>query len=209
MQNFIRVFPKAISEQACDSIVGDWDLFSNPSDSRICGVTNDVMIRNDKRVTLDSSLVEDTPESDALKIKHYKTLAPVVRELSDVYFKDLGLMKGVPPLDITGFMLQKSSANNGGGYHVFHHECEGNSLEGLRRLLVWTVYLNDVPEGGGETEYLYQGVRLQPKKGDLVLWPAAFTHTHRGNPVYTTDKYIVTGWMLWPDFRKYETRDSY
>jgi len=59
------------------------------------------------------------------------------------------------------------------------------------------LYLNDVPEGEGETEFLHQGIRCQPKRGSLVLFPAFFTHTHRGNPVFTTDKYIATGWMLW------------
>jgi len=57
----------------------------------------------------------------------------------------------------------------------------------------WMVYLNDVEEGG-ETEFLYQHKRLKPEQGTLVIWPASFTHTHRGNPPLSNDKYIVTGW---------------
>ena len=37
-------------------------------------------------------------------------------------------------------------------------------------------------------------LRVKPKQGTLVIWPAAFTHTHRGNPPLSNDKYIVTGW---------------
>ena len=38
-------------------------------------------------------------------------------------------------------------------------------------------------------------MKLRPKKGTVCLFPASWTHTHRGNPVYTKDKYIATGWF--------------
>jgi len=66
-------------------------------------------------------------------------------------------------------------------------------MELSNRLLTRMVYLNDVEEGG-ETEFLYQSMRVKPKQGTLVIWPAAFTHTHRGNPPLSNSKYIVTGW---------------
>tara|TARA_R100000388_G_scaffold59325_1_gene43658 strand:- start:33 stop:623 length:591 start_codon:yes stop_codon:yes gene_type:complete len=80
-----------------------------------------------------------------------------------------------------------------GGFHIWHAE-HGKELDFVNRTLTWTLYLNDVPEGEGETEFLEYGVKVQPKKGRLCYFPAAWTHTHRGNPVYTTTKYIATGW---------------
>lgn len=79
-----------------------------------------------------------------------------------------------------------------GGYHVWH--CEQSCGEHANRVLVWTIYLNDVPQDQGETEFLWQGLRVHPKAGRCAIWPAAFTHVHRGNPVYSHDKYIATGW---------------
>lgn len=84
-----------------------------------------------------------------------------------------------------------------GGFHLWH--CESGPNDSRCRILVWMVYLNDVPEGEGTTEFIEQGVVLQPKKGSLVLFPASWTHTHRGNPVYTQDKYIATGWYYQVD----------
>jgi hypothetical protein len=55
------------------------------------------------------------------------------------------------------------------------------------------VYLNDVDEGG-ETEFLYQQVKIKPKRGTVVIWPGGFTHLHRGNPPLK-NKYIATGWL--------------
>jgi len=38
-------------------------------------------------------------------------------------------------------------------------------------------------------------MRVKPKKGRLILFPAGFTHTHRGNPPLDGEKYIITGWV--------------
>lgn len=81
----------------------------------------------------------------------------------------------------------------GGGYHVWHYEAGG--LQHCHRMLVWAIYLNDIPpEDGGETEFFYQKRRINPTKGTVTIWPASFTHTHRGNLLFKGDKYILTGW---------------
>jgi hypothetical protein len=56
-------------------------------------------------------------------------------------------------------------------------------------------YLNDVQEGG-ETEFYYQNLKSKPKQGTMVIAPAGFTHTHRGNKPISGDKYIFTSWIL-------------
>jgi hypothetical protein len=87
------------------------------------------------------------------------------------------------------FKVQKTGI--GCGYHMWHYEAANREV--CHRLLTWTLYLNDVEEGG-ETEFLYQHLRVKPKQGTLVIFPASFTHTHRGNPPLSNEKYIVTGW---------------
>ena len=80
----------------------------------------------------------------------------------------------------------------GEGFHAFHQET--GSLGTNRRILATMMFLNDDFEGG-ETEFLYQHLRVKPKKGMMLLWPAGFTHTHRGNPVLSGEKYISTSWL--------------
>ena len=53
------------------------------------------------------------------------------------------------------------------------------------RKLVIQLYLNTIEEGG-ETEFLYINKRIKAEQGRLIIFPAAFTHTHRGNPPYWT-----------------------
>ena len=108
------------------------------------------------------------------------------------YSEEFSTLKSIK-INCNTMKIQKTST--GGGYHVWHAE-QGNGDEAARGL-VYALYLNTLPiEANGETEYLYQQRRINPVENTMVLWPAAFTHAHRGNPVYGENaKYIVTGWF--------------
>ena len=54
-------------------------------------------------------------------------------------------------------------------------------------------YLNDI-DNGGETEFLHYGKKFKPKTGKTIIWPAEWTHAHKGLPV-EQEKFIITGWM--------------
>jgi len=79
------------------------------------------------------------------------------------------------------------------GYYAWHTERLRASIPNGSRHLVYMTYLNDVTDDG-ETEFYYQELKIQPKKGLTVIWPADWTHTHRGIASMTQNKYIVTGW---------------
>lgn len=80
--------------------------------------------------------------------------------------------------------------NPGQGYHGWHTE---RGTANSTRHLVFMTYLNTI-EDGGETEFYHQDLKVKPKKGLTVIWPAEWTFTHRGCPSSET-KYIVTGWF--------------
>jgi len=94
-------------------------------------------------------------------------------------------------------------AGGRGGYPYWHCELYPRDPHGetLHRHLLWTIYLND-GFGEGETEFLYQERKIAPRTGSLLIAPAAFTHTHRGNRPQGGDKFIATSWIL---FQRAET----
>jgi len=92
--------------------------------------------------------------------------------------------------NIDKLKIQKTEP--GQGYHSWHYETLGKVNRD--RLLFFIVYLNDIEEGG-ETEFLYLRKRIKAKQGKLIMAPAGFTHTHRGNPPLSETKYIMTGWV--------------
>ena len=78
------------------------------------------------------------------------------------------------------------------GYHVWHYE-NGNGKV-MDRLLTYMTYIR-APKKGGETEFLHQSLRIEPIVGRTLIWPAGFTHKHRGNPPLDGDKIYITGWF--------------
>lgn len=92
--------------------------------------------------------------------------------------------------------LQRYAAGRG-GYPYWHCELYPRDAhaETLHRHLLWTIYLNEGFQQG-ETEFLYQQRKITPSSGTLLIAPAAFTHTHRGNRPVGGDKFIATSWIL-------------
>ncbi|KAF1708988.1 2OG-Fe(II) oxygenase [Pseudoxanthomonas sacheonensis] len=98
--------------------------------------------------------------------------------------------------------LQWYSAGEG-GYPYWHCELypRDASVETLHRHLLWTLYLNDGFDEG-ETEFLFQQRKVEPRTGSLLIAPTAFTHTHRGNRPQNGDKFIATSWILFQPAEK-------
>ena len=99
---------------------------------------------------------------------------------------------GLRNLNFTELKIQKTLPTE--GYHVWHVE-HGIGFETEPRAAVYSVYLNDVEEGG-ETEFLHFSKRVKPKAGRIVIWPASFPYVHRGNPPLSGEKYLLTSWLL-------------
>ncbi len=78
----------------------------------------------------------------------------------------------------------------------YHWHIDGGSHEFSQRQLVALWYLNDVPGPGGETEFLYQDIKVTPERGKLVLFPPFWTHEHRAVTLQQGVKYIATTWVV-------------
>ncbi len=108
----------------------------------------------------------------------------------------LGLISGLHPffrvnrLHDIGYNLQRTDP---GGYYHWH--LDSGPREFAKRQLVAIWYLNDAPEVGGETEFYFQSVCVQPQQGMLLLFPPFWTHLHRGTEVVRGIKYIATTWV--------------
>ena len=111
------------------------------------------------------------------------------------YQKQFEALNFFPQVHLGTFNLQKYPI--GGHFKNLHFE--RTSLATSHRLFAWMTYLNDVPNGGGETKFEYFGIKVKPKKGKTLIWPAEWTHLHCGLPTKKDQKYIATGWFHLPD----------
>ena len=87
----------------------------------------------------------------------------------------------------------------GGGFKEWHCENTGDGTA-LKRHLVFMTYLNNVEDGG--TEFYYQGIKTKAEKGLTLIWPATWTHTHKGVVSNTKEKIIATGWYSFLDTKE-------
>jgi hypothetical protein len=113
----------------------------------------------------------------------------------DMYTETYSVLRDHGQIRATVMKMQRTGP--GGGYHIWH--CEQNPGSHANRVVTYMLYLNSIaPEEGAETEFLYQKKRFNPVENTMVVWPAAYTHAHRGNPVLGESyKYIVTGWFYY------------
>jgi hypothetical protein len=181
--NFIGIYNNVISKERCQDIINKMELHmdNNPSE-----------IRNGKEQFPNGDVGRKDYQIFANKVfgNISREINGVLDECVKVYSDEFFVLKNINGIRSDDVKLQMTPPK--GGYHVWH--CEADCKLHGDRVLAWTLYLNDIPDGEGETEFLWQGVRIKPKAGTLCIFPAAFTHTHRGNPVYSCNKYIATGW---------------
>ncbi|MCO7226797.1 2OG-Fe(II) oxygenase [Pleionea sp. CnH1-48] len=223
---FVRVIDNALPDALCDELIQTFDKHPGVIDGKT-GAGVDKSKKNSRDLTLDahadlSPLHQQVLGHAFQHIKNYlleipgafvgaisptvihpQTGQPVTLTLDN--FAELG----VPHIDALAQFILRSGVINiqryeqrVGGYPYWHSEIypQDNMCEPLHRVLFYIFYLNDVAEGG-ETEFLYQKEKVQAKKGRMLIAPAGFTHTHRGNFPLSGNKYILASWAM---FRRAE-----
>ena len=45
------------------------------------------------------------------------------------------------------------------------------------------------------TYFPQQDIKFKPQAGNMMFWPAYWTHPHKGIPAPKETKYIITGWF--------------
>ena len=185
LDNFVGVFKNAFTKDYCDQIIKYYEAMVDAGH----GQTRFFSENAARTWKDDTQIFADEIDYMPLRVGKREFNALFWDKYFPIYEQEYSVLKDSGRHSSYNYKIQKTKI--GGGYHVWHHE--SNNRENSLRLLTWILYLNDVHEGG-ETEFLYQHMRVKPEQGTLVIWPAAFTHTHRGNPPLSNEKYIVTGW---------------
>ena len=204
VNNFIGIFPNVASKEYCERVIRRFEFVKETKSgergkvySRQERELTSPMAKDDSTYFIGGDVRDDLPfsevddailGSDSPLLKDFATIA---WRCYDEYEKEYGILKDLKRHQLSPYVrIQKTKPSQ--GYHVWH--CDGGGLEVCRRMLVVSLYLNTVEEGG-ETEFLYQSTRVSPIEGTLVFFPTGWTHPHRGNPPLKGNKYILTTWL--------------
>jgi hypothetical protein len=203
IKDFMGIFPNAASKEYCDKVINRFDYLQEtggegrgiirsrkeegalPRDKEndtyfLGGTEGDHLPLEKKDIVLMNKDMSLLQEFNEITWNCYEKFAEKYGELKSIALHKIS----------SSIRIQKYKPSQ--GYHVWHSEA-GNMISSSRMLVV-TLYLNTVEEGG-ETEFLSQSMRISPVQGTLLLHPAGWTHTHRGNPPLKGNKYILTTWL--------------
>lgn len=134
--------------------------------------------------TTDLAISGNTDWKDIDGLLH-RSLGLAIREFRERY----PFFKG--PFRDIGYNMQRYRAGE-----YYHWHIDGGSHDFADRQLVAIWYINDVEGDGGETEFLYQDIKVKPEEGKLILFPPFWTHEHRAVTMEKGDKYIATTWVV-------------
>lgn len=185
LQQHIGIFEKALSEDYCKILMTHFNSMSRQ------GMTFDRRGEAPPNEKADEGF--DWVENPMNFANSYPLLQPALEVLNRHYqvYRDAYIgLHTVEGISVMGAKMQRTRP--GQGYHVWHFE--SGSYEASRRLVVFSFTIQK-PEAGGETEFLDQNLRIAGEVGELLIWPASYTHVHRGNPPLAGDKVILTGWI--------------
>jgi len=181
--DYFGIYDNALSKKECEIIINQFEKSEQgPGKVYLDGVLQEVSHLK-KCMTLDDSNFDDgsiitniVGNQLAKFIKRYDQEQPQLRILSrwSLY---------------QGYSIQKYETEDD-GYKDWHAEA-GSSGPPSNRILAWMFYLNNAKSG---TEFMnYPTVRA--KMGRCVIWPAGWTHIHKGVTPNQGIKYIITGWI--------------
>jgi hypothetical protein len=192
-KNFIARYTDVYPDGYCQHLINEFNRLakSGAGSNRKVSENASAHVKNDYQISLNIGVHYAEP------FKEKDTVNMFFDGLQECYEDYTNLFSVLKTEKIRGTVMKMQRTDSGGGYHVWHGE-QGSGKHS-ERVLVYMLYLNTLePESAGETEFLYQQTRIQPVENTMILWPAAYTHAHRGNTVFgNTSKYIVTGWFYY------------
>ena len=176
--NFIERYDGALTSLECESLIRIFENCSSKKKGKSGGVVDPTLKIS---TAMDLYFNEDNLVNNVI--------VPPLKKCLNKYRKKYPLIDGMGAWkNENNYQIQKYEEDE--GYFVKH--CEQANISTSKRILVWMIYLNNAQSG---TRFYHQRIDMKPRTGRLVLWPAAWTHTHSGITPNKGNKYIVTGWF--------------
>jgi len=192
-RDFIATYTGVYPDGYCQHLINEFNRLANSGAGSNRQKTDKVAahVKNDHQILFDIGVHVAKPFEENNSVNMF---FDGLQECYNDYSNTFSVLKDGK---IRGTTMKMQRTDPGGGYHVWH--AEQNNGNQSARVVVYMLYLNTLAtESAGETEFLYQQTRIRPVENTMILWPAAYTHAHRGNTVFgNTSKYIVTGWFYY------------
>ncbi len=183
--SFICIEDGAIPHNLCDQITAGFEGSPGVVAGRVVDQDGAHVVNKKVKISADLDFSKEAGKDSEID----RSLFGLVNLAFQRYVEQFGVLKAFSIYD-TGYFLTRYE--KGQGFYDWHIDA-GNDAT-INRLFSCLIYLNTVEEGG-ETEFFYQKLSIKPVKGRMVLFPASWTHLHRGTMPASEDKYIMTTFL--------------
>ena len=183
-QELIKVWPDVLTPEFCNHCIEKFEKDPYKYQGEVAsGTWGDVKRSTDLTIT-------DKEHWKAEDNVFYKSLTPRINEYVREFEQYYNITCVAKEFNDTGYQIQRTKP---GEFYIWHNDFSLGKDKMFCRYLTFIWYLNDIHEDG-YTQFI-DGTKIQPKQGQLLIFPATWTYSHRGYPPKSETKYIATGWV--------------
>jgi hypothetical protein len=191
----IAVVPDIVSPDVCNELLEacrkDWEKLFYPGPT-LAGVDPTI------KLTMDFDFSGHQAAEKGADYATYQypenKIAESLRTSISLYLEAYSELKAAPSLRDLGFRLQRYT--KGSGFYRSHHDgAPWDPEPTCNRILGIVIYLNTV-ERGGETWFPLHDVKVKARAGSIAIFPATWTHPHQSCVPISSDKWIVSSFIL-------------
>lgn len=183
LEDYCMIFDNALDPKACDDII---NMFNNNSQYHERYDNNKkpnfTQLNFTEHSDINKNLHDYVTQSALIMLEKYK------ESVKDTFFWP----------DRYSYEQFRIKYYQKGTDDQFDDHVDSISNSTAKRFFAFFWYLNDVEEGG-ETEFLNFNMKIRPKKGRLFMFPPLWLYPHRGNPVISDDKYLLSSYLHYMD----------
>lgn len=189
MNPFIWEKHNSLTPEFCEHLIKKFDT-DDRSGPGLIGKLKKVDSTIKLSLDLGISHLDDWKEEDNILYKSLNESIDEYKSHLENQFPNVIIdLYGSTAINDSGYQIQRTKP---GEYYTWHNDHQVDDNIYVRSLtFIW--YLNTITEDG-YTEF-YDGTKIQPEQGKLIIFPATWTFAHRGYPPKSETKYICTGWV--------------
>lgn len=193
----IALYENGLSDLLCDEI---WESYYRNISYSLPGITisgqsvgpDNVKWKN----TLDQDVNRTFANEDDIQQERNRIDEKIYQELKGSvvqYLDKFNFLATAPNIQDTGYLWQMYKQND--GFYKEHIDGEQWSYSVYNRVATILCYVNTVDKGG-ETYFRYQNLRIKPKKGSVVIFPATWMYPHEALVPVSSDKLIISSFLI-------------
>jgi len=177
-KKLICIYENVLSERICDNIINKFNNYN--TEKNICNKDCNLSFYDISKEPKDLHLWKEIDD----------IIYKILGEYISIYIKhchDTIIYFPYHNINDNGYTINKYYKNI--GFQNFKHDFEWNDLDAS--IISFIFFLNTI-EYDGEIEFI-NGVKIFPKKGNLIFYPSTWDISYKHNISNNLDKYTITG----------------